>query len=74
VRTAARGNETVPTIGIGTQVLVNPRAKDVVGVLERQAPHLLDEPPPPGLWQRLRRRSGRRWCSESNRAAPDSQE
>ncbi|HUV11870.1 MAG TPA: glutaredoxin domain-containing protein [Acidimicrobiia bacterium] len=56
VRAAARGHETVPTIGIGAKVMVNPRASDVVGVLERLAPQLLGEPPPPGLWRRLRHR------------------
>ncbi len=65
VRAAAQGNETVPTIAIGTTVLVNPRVADVVAALELNAPHLVGAPPEPGAWRRvLRSLTGR---SEANR-------
>ena len=55
VRAAARGSETVPTVGIGSQLLVNPRARDVMVALERHAPQLIgEEPAAPGVWQRRR--------------------
>jgi hypothetical protein len=42
VRSVADGNETVPTVVIGSTALVNPGAANVVKVLETVAPHLLD--------------------------------
>lgn len=52
VRAAARGNETVPTVVIGGEALVNPTPQAVEALLGRVAPHLL--PPRP-------ERAGRRW-------------
>jgi glutaredoxin len=63
VRAAARGNETVPTVAIGTTVLVNPRVADVVAALELHAPHLVGAPPEPGAWRR-------RWRSLTSRSEP----
>ena len=37
VRDHARGNETVPTVAIGDEVLVNPSANDVVAVIAARA-------------------------------------
>ena len=45
VRSAARGHETVPTVGIADEMLVNPRIAEVLDVLDRVAPHLM--PPQP---------------------------
>jgi len=44
VRRAAHGAETVPTVGVGPLMLVNPRATDVVTALESVAPHLVPAP------------------------------
>lgn len=41
MRSIADGNETVPTVIIGTVGLVNPSVKTVKKVLAEQAPHLL---------------------------------
>ena len=41
VRSVAGGNETVPTVVVGPQALVNPRGRDVVAALRRHAPHLV---------------------------------
>ncbi len=41
VRHHANGNETVPTVVIGGQSLVNPSAKQLLAFLASQAPHLL---------------------------------
>jgi mycoredoxin len=41
VRAAARGNETVPTVGLGGEFLVNPSAAQVLALVERHAPQLL---------------------------------
>jgi mycoredoxin len=41
VRMHANGNETVPTVVIGDQALVNPSAKQLLAFLSSQAPHLL---------------------------------
>lgn len=59
VRSAARGNETVPTVVIGEAALVNPSADDVIGVLTDAAPHLVPEgwtPPEPGRAAKMVRR------------------
>ena len=37
----ANGNETVPTVVVGNQSLVNPSAKQLLAFLSSQAPHLL---------------------------------
>jgi mycoredoxin len=41
VRRHANGNETVPTVVIGDQSLVNPSAKQLLAFLSSQAPDLL---------------------------------
>jgi glutaredoxin len=45
VRAAARGNETVPTVGVGDAYLVNPGLHDVMDLVGRNAPELLDRAP-----------------------------
>jgi glutaredoxin-like protein len=44
VRSHANGNETVPTVVIGSISLVNPSAKELIEVLQAEAPHLLPTP------------------------------
>lgn len=41
VRSVAGGNETVPTVRIGSESRVNPSAGEVVDLLRAHAPHLL---------------------------------
>ena len=41
VRSVADGNETVPTVTVGTQSFVNPNVEELVKALENDAPHLL---------------------------------
>jgi hypothetical protein len=41
VRSVAGGNETVPTVAVGSVALVNPGVREVTKVLETVAPHLL---------------------------------
>ena len=56
VRSHANGNETVPTVVIGSTGMVNPSAAQVAAHLTAHAPHLLPddfEPPKPGLIERL---------------------
>ena len=43
VRRHANGNETVPTVVIGETGLVNPSARELLAVLEAEAPHLVPE-------------------------------
>jgi mycoredoxin len=43
VRSVARGHETVPTVAVGRQVMVNPSAREVMAALADRAPHLLPE-------------------------------
>ena len=54
VRSAAGGNETVPTVFIGDQSLVNPKIGAVRALLAKSDPSL-EIPEPPSLWQRLLR-------------------
>ena len=53
VRFVARGNETVPTVSVGSMNLVNPSAKKVIEVAATEAPGL---PPPPSTTPRSMRR------------------
>jgi len=46
VRSVARGNETVPTVVVGRQALVNPTVGDVLEAVRNEAPHLLPDPTP----------------------------
>lgn len=41
VRGVTGGNETVPTVVVGQESMVNPSADEVVEAVRRQAPHLL---------------------------------
>lgn len=41
VRSVANGNETVPTVTIGTQSLINPSPRALAKALKKGAPHLL---------------------------------
>ncbi len=73
VRAAARGDETVPTIGIGTHALVNPRVSEVLGALELYAPLVvIQRPAATSVWQRLwrgiRRQDHTGECPRSPRA------
>ena len=56
VRSLADGNETVPTVVIGQQALVNPTVEEVLAAVAAQAPHLLPAgqpcPPPARRWWR----------------------
>ncbi len=59
VRSVAGGTETVPTVVVGDEVLVNPSLGQVVDLLERRAPHLVPvgyEPSGPGPLGRLAER------------------
>ena len=47
VRSVARGSETVPTLVIGTTVLVAPGVRQVVTVATEETPHLLPDPKAP---------------------------
>ncbi len=40
VRSVANGNETVPTIAVGSTFMVNPSGKEVVAAMAAEAPHL----------------------------------
>jgi len=42
VRVAAGGNETVPTVGLDGEFLVNPSLDAVIDLVARRAPHLID--------------------------------
>ena len=56
VRSIAGGNETVPTVVVGTAEMVNPSPDQVLAAIAEQAPHLLPEgwtPPEPGPVTRL---------------------
>lgn len=41
VRSVADGNETVPTVTIGSQSLINPSPRALAKALKKRAPHLL---------------------------------
>ncbi|ASO23170.1 mycoredoxin [Actinoalloteichus hoggarensis] len=43
VRAAAGGNETVPTVNVGSRWMVNPSGKEVLAAVADQAPELLPE-------------------------------
>ena len=43
VREHANGAETVPTVAVGRQVMVNPSGRQVLATLESEAPHLIPE-------------------------------
>jgi glutaredoxin-like protein len=46
VRSVANGNETVPTVVVGDQAMVNPSLDLVVAALHEFAPHLIPDEPP----------------------------
>ena len=43
VRSHADGNETVPTVVVGSTSMVNPRVGQVIEALRQEAPHLVPE-------------------------------
>jgi mycoredoxin len=45
VRSVANGNETVPTLTIGTVSVVNPSVADVIAIARREAPSLVAHVP-----------------------------
>jgi len=53
VRGAADGNETVPTVFVGQQALVNPGVKQVEALVRRAAPHLIDDSHPKPVRRRI---------------------
>lgn len=56
VRSVADGNETVPTLRVGSRSLVNPSLDELVEALRAEAPHLVPdgyEPAPPTAVSRL---------------------
>jgi glutaredoxin len=55
VRSVANGNETVPTVGIGPVMLVNPDIHTVLAAATAHVPHAVPdgyEPPQPGRFGR----------------------
>lgn len=60
VRAATGGNETVPTVFIGQQALVNPSFRQVQAAVREHAPQLIQEAEPSrsrrGFWPFRRRR------------------
>jgi glutaredoxin-like protein len=54
VRRVADGNETVPTVIVGSTAMVNPTVRAVLAAVRREAPQILPADPPP-------RRRLRRW-------------
>ena len=60
VRSVARGNETVPTVSVGSVNLVNPSAKKVLSVAATEAPGLLPAPPTTQRREHRRRLFSRR--------------
>lgn len=46
VRSVAHGNETVPTVAVGSTAMVNPSAGQVRDAVAPHAPHLVPEPAP----------------------------
>lgn len=54
VRAAASGNETVPTVVVGEQALVNPSVAQVESLIRQAAPELAAQLPdtPKRWWQR----------------------
>lgn len=44
VRDIANGNETVPTVVVGTRAMVNPSAREVLAAVAEEAPELLGDP------------------------------
>jgi hypothetical protein len=43
VRSVAGGNETVPTVRVGSTAMVNPSPKEVAAAIVREIPDLADE-------------------------------
>lgn len=54
VRALANGNETVPTVTIGSRSLVNPGIRELIALASEVAPHTVpddDEAPKPGRFR-----------------------
>lgn len=43
VRAVANGNETVPTVMVGDEAMVNPSVRDIMATVQRVAPHLIGQ-------------------------------
>jgi len=43
VRSVANGNETVPTVMVGDEAMVNPSVRDIMATVQRVAPHLIGQ-------------------------------
>lgn len=55
VRSVANGNETVPTVVVGSVAVVNPSVQQVLDLVSSELPSMTIEPPPRrGLFSRLR--------------------
>ena len=54
VRQVTGGDETVPTVFVGTEAMVNPSIKQVVAAMERQLPDRTDLTRKRGLLERIR--------------------
>ena len=59
VRSIANGNETVPTVVIGAERMVNPSADQVLAAIRAEAPHLEPDESPSDDVGPLRRMFGR---------------
>lgn len=57
VRRATGGDETVPTVFIGSKALVNPSARQVVATIKRELPDRVDLHGRGGLFSRMRRQA-----------------
>jgi hypothetical protein len=58
VRSVANGNETVPTVAIGSAALVNPSGREVARVIAEELPNLtFDAPAKGGRLRNVLRRS-----------------
>lgn len=56
VRSVAGGNETVPTVRIGSTALVNPSPDEVISVAATELPDLeLSQPPTQGFFRSILR-------------------
>lgn len=60
VRSVTGGDETVPTVNVAGEALVNPSRRQVLSAVQDRAPHLAPAAPAPRLgWLPWRRKSAR---------------
>jgi len=64
VRSVAEGNETVPTVFVGSHAMVNPSMGRVLAAVRAHAPELMDRATPPVPWWRR----PLRWLHSGGRA------